>query len=133
MRNDLGFKRIATEGRGVLLYLRQEGRGIGLLNKLKAYQLQDGGLDTVDANLALGLEVDSRSYEYCRFMFNHFGIQTIRLITNNPEKVKALEDYGLSVTERVAIDIAPREANRRYLDTKRSKFGHLLSLGKKQD
>ncbi len=116
---------ISREGRGLLIYLRQEGRGIGLLNKLKAYQLQDGGLDTVDANLALGLEVDSRSYEYCRFMFNHFGIQSIRLITNNPKKLAAIAAMGIAV-ERLPSESSVVADNERYIATKIERMGHLF-------
>ena len=119
---------IEAAGRGVLVYMFDEGRGIGLLNKIRAYALQDQGKDTVEANHALGFAADMRDFKAGAHILFDLGVRTVRLITNNPEKVKALEDYGLTVSERVAIDIAPRAANRRYLDTKRSKFGHLLSL-----
>ena len=122
------MRMIDRAGKGLLLYMRQEGRGIGLANKIRAYALQDQGKDTVEANHALGFAADMRDFKIGAHILFDLGARKVRLITNNPEKVKALEDYGLSVTERVAIDIAPREANRRYLDTKRSKFGHLLSL-----
>ena len=116
---------ITQEGRGLLIYLRQEGRGIGLLNKLKAYQLQDGGLDTVDANLALGLEVDSRSYDYCRFIFEHFGAHDIRLITNNPKKIAALEGLGFKI-ERIPSQSSVVADNAHYIATKVERMGHLF-------
>ena len=125
---EAAMAKIEAEGRGVIIYMFDEGRGIGLLNKIRAYALQDQGKDTVEANHALGFAADMRDFKTGAHILFDLGARKVRLITNNPEKVKALEDYGLSVTERVAIDIPPREANRRYLDTKRSKFGHLLSL-----
>lgn len=114
------------EGQGLLIYLRQEGRGIGLSNKIKAYSLQDQGLDTVEANLALGFGVDQRQYEVAARILQHFGIKKIRLITNNPRKVKGLEDLGIAVTERLGILIAPNEFNKKYLEVKREKLGHLI-------
>ena len=131
---EAAMAKIESEGRGVIVYMFDEGRGIGLLNKIRAYALQDQGKDTVEANHALGFAADMRDFKTGAHILFDLGARKVRLITNNPEKVKALEDYGLSVTERVAIDIAPREANRRYLDTKRSKFGHLLSMaGEKKE
>lgn len=118
---------IAAEG-GVLIYLRQEGRGIGLANKLKAYALQNQGLDTVDANLELGLPADDRDYAIAFQILKHLGLEVIRLMTNNPLKIAALEQYGVTVTERISLEINPTENNRDYLKTKKEKLGHLLSI-----
>ena len=117
---------IQEAGRGVLLYLAQEGRGIGLLNKLKAYKLQDGGLDTVDANLELGLPVDLRDYGIGAQILVDLGLGTIRILTNNPKKIIGLEGYGLSVSEQVPIHHPPNPYNERYLHAKRTRLGHTL-------
>jgi 3,4-dihydroxy 2-butanone 4-phosphate synthase/GTP cyclohydrolase II len=120
------LERIQVEGLGVLLYLSQEGRGIGLLNKLKAYKLQEGGLDTVDANLELGLPADLRDYGIGAQILVDLGLQSIRILTNNPKKIVGLEGYGLTVTDQIPIEQAPGEHNREYLRAKRDKLGHAL-------
>jgi len=117
---------IAGEGRGVLLYMAQEGRGIGLLNKLRAYELQEQGLDTVDANLALGFAADEREWGIGNQILAELGITTMRLLTNNPKKVSGVEAYGLKVTEQVPIEMPPHPENVRYLAAKRDKLGHKL-------
>jgi len=117
---------IAEEGRGVLVYMRQEGRGIGLHNKLRAYALQDEGMDTVEANHALGFPTDRRDYGIGMQILSDLGVREMRLLTNNPAKRAGLEGYGLQVVERVPIVIEPNAHNLRYLETKRAKMGHLL-------
>jgi len=117
---------IGTEERGVLLYMAQEGRGIGLLDKLRAYELQEQGLDTVEANLALGFPADSRDYGIGYQILADLGLTTIRLLTNNPRKMEGAEGYGLTVVEQVPIEVPPNLENRRYLQTKREKLGHRL-------
>lgn len=121
------LQRIAEEGRGAVFYLRQEGRGIGLVNKIRAYYLQDEGIDTVEANKALGHDADERDYDFCETMFNFFNIKDVHLMTNNPRKVKALEALGITVSERLGHSIEPNEHNRFYLYTKAKKLGHLLN------
>ncbi|MDC0085338.1 GTP cyclohydrolase II [Oceanospirillaceae bacterium] len=132
MRCDCGYqlqealKRIAKEGRGVVLYLRQEGRGIGLLNKIKAYNLQDQGADTVEANQRLGFDADLRHYDMTKDMLDHLGIRDVILMTNNPRKIKALTDLGIVVTQRQAIEVGENSHNTDYLATKASKLDHLF-------
>lgn len=120
------LKMIKDEGRGVLLYMEQEGRGIGLSNKLKAYRLQDKGLDTVEANIELGFSADLRDYGIGAQILVDLGLSTIRLLTNNPRKIVGLEGYGLKVTERVPIVVKPHKENIKYLQTKRDKLSHLI-------
>ncbi|MFH0814267.1 MAG: bifunctional 3,4-dihydroxy-2-butanone-4-phosphate synthase/GTP cyclohydrolase II [Pseudomonadota bacterium] len=122
------MKMIAQEGKGAILYMRQEGRGIGLVNKCKAYALQDDGRDTVEANEALGFKADLRDYGVGAQILRDLGIRKLRLMTNNPKKIIGLQGYGLSIEERVAIEIPPNEDNIRYLRTKRDKLGHLLGI-----
>ena len=120
------LSRIADEGRGILLYLRQEGRGIGLLNKIRAYQLQDQGADTVEANEKLGFAADLRDYSICYGMLEHLNVQSLRLMTNNPQKVKALEQGGITIAERLPLEVGRNPHNESYLSTKASKLGHWL-------
>ncbi|QDP39581.1 bifunctional 3,4-dihydroxy-2-butanone-4-phosphate synthase/GTP cyclohydrolase II [Radiobacillus deserti] len=122
------LQQIESEGRGVLLYMRQEGRGIGLLNKLKAYKLQEQGLDTVEANLQLGFGEDERDYAISVQMLKAMGIKKLRLLTNNPRKIASMKEYGLEVTKREAIEISVNRNNENYLKTKKDKLDHLLHL-----
>ena len=118
---------ISAEGRGFVIYMRQEGRGIGLVNKMRAYELQDQGKDTVEANQALGFKADLRDYGIGAQILVDLGVKHLRLLTNNPKKIVGLEGYGLTVVERVPIEVPANDVNRRYLDTKRVKLGHLFS------
>ncbi|WP_417330271.1 GTP cyclohydrolase II [Halomonas cupida] len=134
MRCDCGYqlqeamKRVAEEGRGVILYLRQEGRGIGLLNKIRAYHLQDQGADTVEANERLGFAADLRRYDLCIPMLDHLGVQGLRLMTNNPRKVDALSEAGVDIVERVSLTTGLNPHNEHYLATKAGKLGHMIAL-----
>ena len=118
--------KVALEGRGIIFYLRQEGRGIGLLNKIKAYKLQDQGADTVEANEQLGFGADMRDYSILNGMIEHLGVKSLRLMTNNPRKVKALQDLGVDVVERLPHEPGRNPHNAKYLATKKGKLGHLL-------
>jgi GTP cyclohydrolase II len=132
MRCDCGpqlhfaMKKISEQGRGMILYLRQEGRGIGLLNKVRAYSLQDQGADTVEANEQLGFAADGRDYDLCKPIFEHFGVSQVRLMTNNPLKVDALSELGVEVVERVPIEAGHNLHNEDYLEVKSRKMGHLF-------
>jgi GTP cyclohydrolase II len=120
------LQKIALEGRGVLVYLRQEGRGIGLINKIRAYRLQDAGADTVEANHKLGFDADLRNYSLCRPILKYFNIATVRLMTNNPRKIDALRQHGVTVAERLPLIVNHNPFNERYLSTKASKLGHWI-------
>ncbi len=126
------LRMIEEEGQGVLLYMQQEGRGIGLTNKIKAYMYQDRGIDTYDANLLLGFSPDQRTYELAAAILKKFRISSIRLITNNPQKIRDLEEFDVKIKERIPIEIPSNRFNRFYLETKKEKFGHLLSLSTKK-
>jgi 3,4-dihydroxy 2-butanone 4-phosphate synthase/GTP cyclohydrolase II len=125
---DAALQRISQEGLGVLLYLLQEGRGIGLFNKLRAYELQDRGADTVEANLHLGFKADSRDYGTGAQILHDLGVRRLRLMTNNPKKYTALRGFGLEIVERVPLEMPPTDSNRSYLEAKKNKMGHLLKL-----
>jgi len=124
---ELALKRISEDGTGVLIYQLQEGRGIGLMNKLLAYELQDSGHDTVEANHQLGFEADHRNYALCAAVLRDLGVSRVRLMSNNPQKFEGLEAAGIHVVERVPIEIAPSDSTEKYLRTKKAKLGHLLS------
>jgi GTP cyclohydrolase II len=133
MRCDCGYqlktalKNIVEAGQGALLYLRQEGRGIGLINKIKAYHLQDDGADTVEANERLGFAADLRRYTMCKPMLEHFSVNKVKLLTNNPKKVQALKDVGIEVVEQVPIQVGRNPHNHEYLNTKSEKMGHMMT------
>lgn len=122
------MKAIAAEGRGILVYLRQEGRGIGLINKIRAYALQDEGADTVEANKLLGLPSDMRSYDGVKMLFDALGISKVRLMSNNPKKIEALGKFGIDVVERIPHHVGQNAINKNYLDTKVEKMGHFPDL-----
>jgi len=119
---------IEAEGRGIVLYHQEEGRGIGLVNKLRAYALQDNGYDTLDANIALGFKADERNYRVPAEMLKKIGVKSLRLLTNNPEKVDDMVRHGIPVTERVSHELPTHKDDRKYLETKRERFGHILAL-----
>ncbi|MGB3835225.1 GTP cyclohydrolase II [Castellaniella sp.] len=121
---EAALQRIAEEGRGILMYLRQEGRGIGLLNKIRAYHLQDEGADTVEANERLGFPADMRRYDLCRPMLVHFGVHSLRLMTNNPRKERVLADLGFEIAEHIPLQVNRNPYNEQYLRTKARKLGH---------
>lgn len=122
------MRKIDRIGEGVILYLRQEGRGIGLLNKLRAYNLQEDGLDTLDANLHLGFGGDMRDYAIAAQMLKALGVKSVKLLTNNPLKINGLEEYGIPVTARESIEIEANKINKIYLKTKKERMGHLLKI-----
>ncbi len=117
---------VQAEQRGIIVYLRQEGRGIGLLNKIRAYALQDTGMDTVEANLALQLPVDARDFSIAKHIYDLLGVQSVKLLTNNPEKVQTLRDCGITVAERIALHVGRNPENQGYLDTKANKLKHMM-------
>lgn len=123
---EAAMKAIQMEGRGVIVYLRQEGRGIGLINKIRAYALQDQGMDTVEANLALGLPIDARDFSIAKYIYDHLGVQKIKLLTNNPEKVQTMMDCGINVAERLPLHVGINPENQNYLDTKAEKLQHMM-------
>lgn len=133
LKCDCGFQlkaalnAIKNEGRGLLLYVRQEGRGIGLLNKIKAYSLQDNGMDTYDANVALGFKPDQREYDICAEMLDLLNVKSIKLLTNNPEKINQIKNYNINVVERIPLEVGMNKYNEHYLETKKERFNHLLS------
>ena len=122
------MKLIEQEGRGAIVYQQQEGRGIGIINKIRAYALQDEGADTIEANERLGLAVDARRYEQCAEILRDLGLHRLRLMSNNPEKMQAIEEMGLQVTERISLMVPPPDAAKDYLRTKKERMGHLLEL-----
>lgn len=119
---------IINKEKGVLIYLRQEGRGIGIINKLKAYNLQDKGFDTIEANKELGLEVDNRDYNLAVTILNDMGIKSINLLTNNPDKIESIEESGIELVKRLPLEIKPIESNYKYLKTKKDELGHILDV-----
>ena len=124
---NFALQTIADHGTGILIYQLQEGRGIGLMNKLRAYELQDSGHDTVEANHHLGFEADHRNYALCADVLRQLGVSRVRLMSNNPRKFESLEEAGIQVAERVPIEITPSDGTKKYLRTKKAKLGHLLS------
>lgn len=124
---EAAMRAVQAEGRGIIVYLRQEGRGIGLINKIRAYHLQDQGMDTVEANLALGLPIDARDFRLAQYIYEYLGIRLVKLLTNNPEKIQTLKDAGINVVERIPLHVGENLENERYLQTKADKLGHLMS------
>ncbi len=127
-----GLRAIQREGRGILLYLRQEGRGIGLLNKIRAYALQEQGLDTVEANQALGFRDDERDYAVAAHMLRSLGVKSVRVVTNNPDKIRQLSQHGVEISGRIPHVIPPNEFNRFYLETKARRSGHMMDLAEER-
>jgi len=127
---EAAMRRIVDEGRGLILYLRQEGRGIGLLNKIRAYRLQDLGADTVEANEQLGFPADMRDFSICKPMLDHLGVRSVRLMTNNPRKLDSLSSQGLNIVEHVPLQVGRNPHNTAYLDTKAAKLGHIMKPSK---
>ena len=123
----MALEKIASTGQGMVMYMAQEGRGIGLVNKIRAYELQDQGMDTVEANEALGFAADERDYSYCKEILSSLNISSVRLMTNNPRKISGLEDAGIKVTERVAVQVDPNKHNENYLKIKAEKLGHMIT------
>ena len=123
----MALEKIASEGKGMIIYMAQEGRGIGLVNKIRAYELQDQGMDTVEANEALGFAADERDYSYCKEILSSVNISSVKLMTNNPRKIKGLEEVGINVTERVPVQIESNKHNENYLKVKADKLGHMLA------
>jgi GTP cyclohydrolase II len=130
---ELALRKITEAGAGILLYEQQEGRGIGLMAKLRAYELQDQGLDTVEANVKLGYAADCREYELPALVLHQLGVKSVRLITNNPEKVNALESNGITVAERVSAEVKPLKSFEKYMKTKRKKMGHILDAAPEEE
>ena len=132
LKCDCGFqlaaalRQINQEGRGVLIYHREEGRGIGLINKIRAYSLQDQGMDTIEANLALGLPVDARDFSIAKHIYDYLNVQAVKLLTNNPEKLQTLRDCGIRIAERVPLVVGVNPENQGYLHTKAEKLNHLI-------
>lgn len=122
----MALEKIASEGKGMIIYMAQEGRGIGLVNKIRAYELQDQGMDTVEANEALGFAADERDYSYCKEILSSVNISSVKLMTNNPRKIKGLEEVGIKVTERVPVHIDSNKHNENYLKVKANKLGHMM-------
>jgi 3,4-dihydroxy 2-butanone 4-phosphate synthase/GTP cyclohydrolase II len=126
---EAAMRRVAAEGHGAILYQQQEGRGIGLINKIRAYALQDEGADTIEANELLGLEADLRRYDQCAEILLDLGLRRVRVLTNNPAKIEALAAHGLEVVDRVPLVVEPHESSLGYLRTKRERMGHLIEVG----
>ncbi|MDU8925184.1 GTP cyclohydrolase II [Pasteurellaceae bacterium LIM206] len=132
LKCDCGFqlatalRQISEEGRGILIYHREEGRGIGLINKIRAYSLQDQGMDTIEANLALGFKADERDFSVCADIFELLGVKKVRLLTNNPEKIETMKAAGINVVERIPLNVGENRYNTGYLDTKAKKMGHYI-------
>ena len=122
----MALEKIASDGNGMVIYMAQEGRGIGLINKIRAYELQDQGLNTAEANEKLGFASDEREYPFCAEILNSMGITSVRLMTNNPSKIKGLEDAGITVSERISIQAKPTNENKEYLEVKSKYMGHML-------